>query len=93
MAKFEKSFGRLAGALLIVAAAIFISCDGTARKAGGDTAGANEEYKVLGRGTVDENAGSDGKSVEKLLNDNARQGWKVRTAATFGGNYYIILAK
>ena len=46
MARFEKSFGRIAAALLIVAVAIFMSCDGMAKKAGGGATGANEEYKV-----------------------------------------------
>ena len=52
MARFEKSFGRIAAALLIVAVAVFMLCDGSAKKAGGGAMGANEEYKVLGRGTV-----------------------------------------
>ena len=92
MARFEKSFGRLAAALLIVAAAVFMSCDGTARKAGGGAAGTNEEYKVLGRGTVADDVFTDAKSLEKVLNDNAKEGWKVRTGATLG-NYYIILVR
>lgn len=93
MARLEKSFGRIAAALLIVAVAVFMSCDGTARKAGGGAAGANEEYKVLGRGTVaDDDAISDARKLEKLLNDNAKEGWKVRAATTVG-NYTIILAR
>ena len=94
MARFEKSFCWLSAALLIVAASIFMSCDGSAKKAGGGAAGANEEYKLLGS----EDVGGGGRvvpknRVEKLLNDNAKQGWRVRTAGTFAGSDYIILVR
>ena len=86
MARFEKSFSRLAAALVIIAAAMFMSCDGSAKKAGGGATGANEEYKVFA-----DDAFRDANRLEKVLNDNAKQGWKVRAATTLG-NYTIILA-
>ena len=74
MARFEKSFGRIAAALLIVAVAVFMSCDGTARKAGGGATGANEEYKVLGRGTVaDDDAISDARNSKSCLTTMPRK--------------------
>ena len=59
MARFEKSFCWLSAALLILAAAVFLSCDSGAQRAGGGAAGAKEEYKVLDSRTVPDNAFSD----------------------------------
>ena len=91
MARFEKVLGRLAAVLVILAATIFMSCNGGATKGGGNATGANEEYKVLGRGTVpDDDAISDARKLEKLLNENAKQGWKVRAAAMLSNNCIIL---
>jgi hypothetical protein len=93
MSRFDTFFGRLGAALLVVAMTLFMSCQGNIQKAGGSNAPSTfEEYKVLGRGTIDEKDYSDANRLEDLLNRYAKQGWKVRTAAVLG-NYYIILAK
>lgn len=93
MARFEKSLGRLAAALLVVAVAVFMSCESGAKKAGGGSAtGTNEEYKVLDSRSVADGTFSDASKLEKMLNDNAKEGWKVRAIGMLH-NTTIILAR
>ncbi len=83
MARFEKSLCWFAGAFLIAATALFLSCDSGSKTARGDATGANEEYKVF---QAPYNAGP---QLELGLNRLAKQGWKVRTTIAS----YVILAR
>ena len=88
MARFEKSRCWFAAALL--ATTLFFSCNSGSNTAqGGGGSGANEQYKVLLLPSMRLDA-QGAQAVETLLNDHAKQGWKVRTTIS---NDYIIFAR
>ena len=84
MRRFEKSFAWLAAALVIAATTLFLSCDSGSKTARGSASGGNEEYKVLHIDTTE------AQPLEAALNENAKQGWKVRTGM---GTSLIVLAR
>jgi hypothetical protein len=76
MATFSKALLSLAVALVIcfVGAFMISGCN-----AGGGSSGGTEEYKVIQLRLSDD--------VEKTLNEEAKQGWKLR--AVQGGTLYM----
>jgi len=84
MIKLRKVLQVLAVAAIIALGANMISgCNA----GGGSVVGGKEEYKVL----MPE--GGDVAQLEKLLNDYAKQGWKVRSGGWGNGFSFIILAR
>lgn len=93
MAKCENVLGRLAVVLVAVMAMVFLCNPNPVTVAEEDErATANEEYLVLGRNRTPEESFFNAAALENLLNTYAKQGWKVRAAATIE-NPYIILAR
>lgn len=91
MTRHEGLIGRLA-VLTIVAATALLFSQSRLTNAGEEKASANEEYLVIGRDKTPDAVFYDAASLEKVLNDYAKQGWKVRAAATLQ-NSNIILAR
>ena len=87
MARFEKSRCWIAAALLIVATTLFLSCNSGSKTARGEGAtGANEEYDIV---QVGEN--QDALRLKGVLNDDGKQGWKVRAILPRAQNGSIII--
>jgi hypothetical protein len=88
MAKFKKALQVLGVTLLIVVGVSMMP--GCSANSGGSTSGGKEEYKVLevSGPSNDEYAAQ----LTKMLNDYAKEGWKVRTGWGNGGSF-IILAR
>jgi hypothetical protein len=91
MATHERLIGRLVVFAIVAAAALLFSQNRVTRAEEEKTT-ANEEYLVIGRDKNPETVFYDAASLEKVLNDYAKQGWKVRAAATLQ-NSNIILAR
>ena len=92
MARYEKVLGRLAIVLTAVAAMAFLFSHNPIIASDEENVTTNEEYLVLGTNRPPEPAFYTAATLQELLNTHAKQGWKVRAAATID-NAYVILAR
>jgi hypothetical protein len=92
MAKYTGLLARLVVISVLIVAGVLASNLVGVTKADGNAASGNEEYMVIGRNNTSDEVFSNADRLAQLLNDYAKQGWKVRAAATLG-NYNIILAR
>jgi hypothetical protein len=93
MAKHENVLGRLAVVLMaLVTMGLLFSPNPITVAEEEQRMTANEEYLVLGRDKTPEAVFYNATTLENLLNTHAKQGWKLRAAATME-NPYLILAR
>jgi len=87
MATFKNVLQPFAATLIIVVALMVAACNA---KLGEPRVGTKEEYKVLAL-----QAGGPGAEarLEEILNNYAKEGWKVRTGGWGNGFSFIILAR
>jgi hypothetical protein len=93
MASYTQVLGRFGAVLAIVVAAALLCSRNPITAAQEETMTTNEEYLVLGTNRpTPEPMFYSATALQEILNRYARQGWKVRAAATID-NSYVILAR